>query len=119
MRAAVAPLDTDTGGRARVPHSGEIADALPGRDRPGDQGEISTALTARVAHRATWCARCGADHVPDLDFRIAATLAGLDARPGPGTDRTGPPTPAESTVDARLALLDAWFRFDDLSPRRR
>ncbi|MBC3190099.1 winged helix DNA-binding domain-containing protein [Pseudonocardia sp. C8] len=114
VRAAVAPLDTDTGGPERVSALREIADALCRVvTGPETKGEISTALTARVAHRATWCARCGADHVPDLDFRIAATLAGLVLVPGPGTVlEPGPPTPAESTVDARTALLDAWFRFD-------
>lgn len=119
VRAALTPLDTDDGGPARTAMLREIADALAAVvTGPTAKGEISTALTARVPRLATWCARCGADHVPDGDVRAAAVLAGLVLAPGPDTVLTpGPGTPDGDPGAARAALLAAWFRIDGPASR--
>ena len=114
VRAALAPLDTDDGGPERAATLRAVADALA-RVVTGPQvkSEISAALGTRVPDLVTWCEGCGAHHVPDGDFRVAATLAGLVLVPGTGTVlEPGPATSEESTVDARSALLDAWFRLE-------
>lgn len=65
--------------------------------RPRVKGDLSTALTEDLPDAyGTWCQGCGATHVPESLFRIAAVFGGLELEPG-----TSPPV---------LRRIPAWPR---------
>jgi len=56
-------------------------------DRPMVKGEVSTAMTAALPEPyLRWCRPCGATHMYEQTFRLAALHAGLELEPG-----TSPP----------------------------
>lgn len=117
VRSALAPLDTDDGGPSRVAALRAVTEALAALvTGPTTKGAAGAALTVRLPELATWCARCGADHVPDGDFRIAAALAGLVLAPGTVLV-PGPAAPSVEPGAARATLLAAWFRVDGPASR--
>jgi hypothetical protein len=80
---------------------------------PMTKGDASTALTARLPGRATWCPGCGVDHVPDQLFRDAGRQAqlavGRNARRAT-TLAPAPEHPHRTVADPRLALLETFLR---------
>lgn len=86
---------------------------------PMVKGDVSGALNARLPEEyQRWCVPCGAQHVYEMPFRLAALAAGLELEPGtsppvlrpvPGWDR--PPGVGDpGHAPAHLRVVDAYLR---------
>lgn len=67
-------------------------------DEPRDKGAVSTRMTAEMPEPyLRWCAGCGATHMYEMPFRLAALHAGLELEPdtSPPVLRRVPRWPAE------------------------
>ena len=86
---------------------------------PMVKGDVSGALNARLpAEYQRWCVPCGAQHVYEMPFRLAALAAGLELEPGtsppvlrpvPDWDRT-PGLGDSGRAPAHLRVVDAYLR---------
>jgi hypothetical protein len=71
-------------------------------DRPTAKGELSTRMTAELSEPyLRWCEGCGATHMYEMTFRLAALHAGLELEPGtaPPVVRRIPRWPARQVGD--------------------
>ncbi|MBO3103154.1 DNA glycosylase AlkZ-like family protein [Cellulomonas fengjieae] len=80
-------------------------------DAPLDKGTLSTRMTAELpGPYLRWCAACGATHMYEMPFRLAALHAGLDLEPdtSPPVIRRIPGWPA-----AQVGMLGRTTAADD------
>ena len=115
IRDALAPLDTDEGGRPYVDAVAEVAAALQHVVQgPTPKGDASGAMVGAVSQSLVKkCASCGAPHVPDDIFRAAGRQAQLVIGPPEnGATMLHPPPQIEQDhiKEPRLAFLQAYFR---------
>jgi hypothetical protein len=114
-RDALAPQETDEGGKAYVEAVEEVADALRAVVKSRTpKGDASADVAGRVSSSlVSYCARCKARHVPDGMFRAAVRQAQLVL--GPEEQRATilypkPKHKQDKVDDPRLELLNAFFR---------
>jgi len=122
VRDALAPQETDDGGKAYVRAVEEVADALRAvvRSRTA-KGDASAEVARRVSSSlVTWCERCKARHVPDGVFRAAVRQAQLVL--GPEEQRATilypkPKHKQDKVGDPRLELLETYLRVNGPTTR--
>lgn len=115
VRDALAPLESDEGGKPFVDAVSEVAHALNQVvTGPTPKGDASAALVGRVpASLIQWCARCKAEHIPDDVFRAAGRQAQLVIGPTDAGATVLYPRPRVRQITRahpRRALLDSYFR---------
>jgi hypothetical protein len=121
-RDALAPQETDDGGKAFVKAVEEVADALRAvvKSRTA-KGDASAEVARRVSNSlVNWCERCKARHVPDGVFRAAGRQAQVVL--GPEEQRATilypkPKHKQDKAGDPRLDLLEAFFRVNGPTTR--
>jgi hypothetical protein len=114
VRDAMAPRESDDGGRDHAAAVATVAAALTAVvTGPTTKADASTEVTRRVPELAQWCPGCRVDHVPDGLFRAAggqAQLAVGRTERGATLLHPAPDHPAETVPDARREVLDAFLR---------
>jgi hypothetical protein len=122
IRDALAPQESDDGGRAYVDAVEEVGEALRAVvTAPIPKGDASREVADRVSPRLVqWCAQCGANHVADGLFRAAGRQAQIVL--GPQEQRATalhrPPRHRQVRVDRpRAAFLDAYLRVNGPTSR--